>query len=300
MSVTRNLQSSALFSMPFLGYQPVNISNGEPAITAANLTKQTILGPPFKWNHNRASFSFPTEPNDQDYFLPLTDFGFLERVTLTDSKGVVKEIEIQQSLAAESRLYLEFLQKHPLAAPTGRVRTARPRPKVAINHPDGFVRYVNTSWTNVRDLMAKATSTRKPDVPQVTVEDCFDDSSSSSSDGGGGSDNDTLRGAKNMEPSVGQLGRSTTPDGAPPLQAEEAVAQPSLPGVSFGKLLSRNQLAKQLLGSYLTAPAFARMWSDGMLNLPQEGVEALKEAIGQLRASNGWVGPLDPASTGST
>ena len=102
MSVTRNLQSSALFSMPFLGYQPVNISNGEPAITAANLTKQTILGPPFKWNYNRASFSFPTEPNDQDYFLPLTDFGFLERVTLTDSKGVVKEIEIQQSLAAES------------------------------------------------------------------------------------------------------------------------------------------------------------------------------------------------------
>jgi hypothetical protein len=107
MSVTRNLQSSALFSLPFIGYQPVNISNGEPAITAANLTKQTILGPPFKWNYNRGEFSFPTEPGTQDYYLPLTDFGFLERVTLTDSKGVVKEIEIVQSLAAES------VQKRP-------------------------------------------------------------------------------------------------------------------------------------------------------------------------------------------
>jgi hypothetical protein len=93
--------------MPFIGYQPVNISNSEPAVTAANLTKQTILGAPFKWNYNRGEFSFATEPNDQDYFLPLTDFGFLERVTLTDSKGVVKEIEIQQSLPAES------VQKRP-------------------------------------------------------------------------------------------------------------------------------------------------------------------------------------------
>jgi hypothetical protein len=107
MSTTRNLQSSALFSMPFLGYQPVNVSNNEPAVTAANLTKQTILGAPFKWPFNRASFSFPTEPDDQDYYLIVSDFGFLERVTLTDSKGVVKEIEIQQSLTAES------VQKRP-------------------------------------------------------------------------------------------------------------------------------------------------------------------------------------------
>lgn len=107
MSATRNLLSSALFSMPFIGYQPVNISNGEPAVTAANLTKQTILGPPFKWNYNRGEFSFETDPATQDYYFPLIDFGFLERVTLTDSKGVVKEIEIVQNLAAES------VQKRP-------------------------------------------------------------------------------------------------------------------------------------------------------------------------------------------
>lgn len=102
MSVTRNIQSSALFSMPFIGYQPVNISNGEPAITAANLTKQTILGPPFTWNYNRGHLTIPLSVDDQDYFQTMTDFGFLEKVWLTDEKGIVKEIEVRLGLSAES------------------------------------------------------------------------------------------------------------------------------------------------------------------------------------------------------
>lgn len=88
--------------MPFLGYQPVNISDGEPAITAGNLTKQTILGPPFKWNHNRASFSIVTEEDTRDYYIPLGNFGFLEQLWLTDPNGKVAEIEVRSSLAAES------------------------------------------------------------------------------------------------------------------------------------------------------------------------------------------------------
>lgn len=104
MSVTRNLLSSALFSMPFLGYQPVNVSNGEPAITAGNLTKQTILGPPFKWNYNRGSFTVNAEEDAQDYFVELGDFGFLEQVWLTDPNGKVSEIEIRGTLAAESAI----------------------------------------------------------------------------------------------------------------------------------------------------------------------------------------------------
>lgn len=102
MSVTRNLQSSALFSMPFLGYQPVNVSNGEPAITAGNLTKQTILGAPFKWNYNRESFSVTTEMGIQDYYVTLGNFGFLEQLWLTDPNGKVSEIEVRSSLALES------------------------------------------------------------------------------------------------------------------------------------------------------------------------------------------------------
>lgn len=102
MSVTKNIQSSALFSMPFLGYQPVNVSHGEPAVSSANLTKQTILGPPFKWPFNRGTFSITVTPDDQDYFQTMTDFGFLEQAWLTDDKGGVKEIEVRLSLSAES------------------------------------------------------------------------------------------------------------------------------------------------------------------------------------------------------
>lgn len=93
--------------MPFIGYQPVNISNGEPAVTAANLTKQTILGPPFKWNWNRSSFHIDLDPTEttwgQDYLLALPDFHFLEKIWLTDPEGKVTEItNIASSLAAES------------------------------------------------------------------------------------------------------------------------------------------------------------------------------------------------------
>lgn len=107
MSVTRNIMASALFSMPFLNYQPVNVSNNEPALTAANLTKQTILGPPFKWPWNRSQFAVQLNPNDnawgQDYLFNLPDFGFVEKIWLTDPNGKVTEItNIVSSLAAES------------------------------------------------------------------------------------------------------------------------------------------------------------------------------------------------------
>jgi hypothetical protein len=108
MSVTRNIMSSALFSMPFIGYQPVSISNGEPAVTAANLTKQTMLGPPFKWPWNRGSFTITLDPSEtswgQDYLLTLTDYHFAEKIWLTDpADGKVIEISnIASSLSAES------------------------------------------------------------------------------------------------------------------------------------------------------------------------------------------------------
>lgn len=107
MSVTRNIMSSALFSMPYIGYQPVNVSNNEPALQAANLTKQTILGPPFRWNWNRATFHIDLDPLasawPQDYVVSLTDYGFMEKLWLTDPEGKVTEItNIVPSLANES------------------------------------------------------------------------------------------------------------------------------------------------------------------------------------------------------
>jgi hypothetical protein len=109
MSATRNILASSLFSMPFIGYQPVNISNGEPAVTAANLTKQTILGPPFRWPWNRATFHIALDPAvnawGQDYELVLPDFHFVEKLWITDTDGKVTEItNIASSLSAESAI----------------------------------------------------------------------------------------------------------------------------------------------------------------------------------------------------
>ena len=108
MSTTRNIMASALFSMPFLNYQPVNVSNGEPAITAANLTKQTILGPPFKWPWNRGAFHVTLDANEtawgQDYLFELPDFHFIEKLWLTNpGDNEAKEItNLVQSLAGET------------------------------------------------------------------------------------------------------------------------------------------------------------------------------------------------------
>jgi hypothetical protein len=111
MPVTRNIQSSMLFALPYIGYQPANISNGEPAVTAANLVKQTMLGAPFKWPWNRANFEIsiatPDSSGDvvitQDYAVATTLYAFLEKAWLTDSSsGEVKELPIVSSLTAES------------------------------------------------------------------------------------------------------------------------------------------------------------------------------------------------------
>jgi hypothetical protein len=102
MSATRNIMSSALFSLPFLGYQPVDISNGEPALTAANLTKQTILGPPFAWPWNRSDLNLNVDGDTQDYSITVPDYGFIEKAWLSDASGKVTEIKVRLALAAES------------------------------------------------------------------------------------------------------------------------------------------------------------------------------------------------------
>jgi hypothetical protein len=107
MSATRNIMASALFSQPFIGYQPVNISNQEPALTAANIVKQTMLGPPFKWPWNRAGFNIDLDPDEtewgQDYLLNLPDYHFAEKIWLTDQNDKVTEISvITTGLSTES------------------------------------------------------------------------------------------------------------------------------------------------------------------------------------------------------
>ena len=109
MPATRNIMASALFAQPFIGYQPVDISNQEPALTAANIVKQTMLGPPFKWPWNRGGFHIDLDPAEttwgQDYLLPLPNYHFAEKIWLTDQDDKVTEItNVTTALSTESAI----------------------------------------------------------------------------------------------------------------------------------------------------------------------------------------------------
>lgn len=59
-------------------------TNSEPAVTSANIIKQTILGPPFSWPWNRDVFTFTCVNGTQDYAVTATDFGFIEQAAVQD------------------------------------------------------------------------------------------------------------------------------------------------------------------------------------------------------------------------
>lgn len=66
----------------FGGFRPLNIgTNNEPAVTAANIVIQTILGAPFTWNWNRSQVSFLTSVGVQDYSTAAASFGWIEKAS---------------------------------------------------------------------------------------------------------------------------------------------------------------------------------------------------------------------------
>lgn len=68
MASTLTLQNTINWSTQILRNRPFNLgSANEPALTSANLVKQAILGPPFRWRWNRTVFAFQTKSGAQDY-----------------------------------------------------------------------------------------------------------------------------------------------------------------------------------------------------------------------------------------
>ena len=90
MATAIKLQNSLNWCKAFLKNQPTAFANLEPALTTGNVILQTMYSAPFKWRHNRGTFSFPTQPAvaasgtlpavpaASDYVVFLPDFGFLE------------------------------------------------------------------------------------------------------------------------------------------------------------------------------------------------------------------------------
>lgn len=83
MASSFNIQASVNFVAPIMRYTPLAIRSEEPALTAANIVLQTMLGPPFVWPWNRNIASGALTTNEQDVDVALADFHFLEKCALS-------------------------------------------------------------------------------------------------------------------------------------------------------------------------------------------------------------------------
>lgn len=94
-----NLQQTINWAQTQVEYVPLTAGLGqEPAVSAATIIRDSFLGAPISWYWNRNAFTLPapTVKGTQDYNILLSsipDFGFLEKVALTDPAGKIWEIK---------------------------------------------------------------------------------------------------------------------------------------------------------------------------------------------------------------
>src|SRR5882724_3190224 len=92
------LTQSINWAQAYTEYAPFTAGFGqEPAVSVATMIRNTLTNAPITWNWNRNTFQLasPTAKGTQDYTVALSaipDFGFLEKVTLTESTGKIWEV----------------------------------------------------------------------------------------------------------------------------------------------------------------------------------------------------------------
>jgi len=96
------IQNTIDFASAYIQYPPLSAGAGnQPALGIANEIQNMILNAPFTWGFNRKEDStLKTVAGTQDYTVNLTDFSFLEKVSLTDANGAVFEILDVKNTAA--------------------------------------------------------------------------------------------------------------------------------------------------------------------------------------------------------
>lgn len=104
MASTIQLQSTVTWASAFIDYELPTVGSGnEPSITNANTVLQTILGPPFRWNWNRATANVTTAAGTQDYPTATSTFGFIESAsaTLSGTTFAIKEVKQDLTIGTE-------------------------------------------------------------------------------------------------------------------------------------------------------------------------------------------------------
>ncbi len=94
MAATTKLSDTIAATKPYVNWANLTIGdNLEPALTAANMTLQTIVGPPFIWPWNRSTASFMAVAGVQDYNAAISSYGWLESATL-QAAAVITSVTI--------------------------------------------------------------------------------------------------------------------------------------------------------------------------------------------------------------
>ena len=89
------LQQTINFCQTYIEYSPLTAgTNLEPAISIANMVRNSIINPPltWPWNRNEYLINTPNSPasltiNQQDYIFNITDFAYLETISLLSTDG---------------------------------------------------------------------------------------------------------------------------------------------------------------------------------------------------------------------
>lgn len=105
MASTLTIQNAINFARPILKNQPLDVNNLDPALTAANIVLQRMLGAPFRWRFNRNTFTFTTAittPPTVDYVVTITDLGFIEDQWLVDPSNNIFQLNGELSLAKDN------------------------------------------------------------------------------------------------------------------------------------------------------------------------------------------------------
>lgn len=106
LNSTYQIQDTLDWCQTFIKGMPLNVTGwgSQPALTNANIIKQTILGMPFAWRWNRGTVPFTMAASTQDYVVSVPDFGWIEKaslsITVSMTTTVVEIPQIRNILGA--------------------------------------------------------------------------------------------------------------------------------------------------------------------------------------------------------
>lgn len=96
---TVNLSQLFIKGLPLTGVQG---AQNEPAFSIGDWVRGFMLAPPFAWRWNRATTTISLVQGTQDYEKTLTDFGWLERATISNATNYY-ELEVVLDSSEENQ-----------------------------------------------------------------------------------------------------------------------------------------------------------------------------------------------------